>query len=62
MEIYLFDTILTTHLGQLIDYLRVYQKKSLSYFNDRGFNLKKHSEIDAGLMAMILLTDLKMTE
>ena len=40
VETYLFDTILTTKLGQLIDHLRVYQKKSLSYFNDREFYLK----------------------
>lgn len=34
----------------------------MSYFKDSDFNLKKHSEIDTGLMAMDLLTDLKMTE
>jgi len=62
VETYLFETILPTHLGQLIDHLRVYQTKSLSYFNERDFSLKKHSEIDTGLMAMVLSTDLKMTE
>jgi len=43
VETYLFDTILTTHLGQLIEHLRVDQKKSLSCFNDRDFNLKKNT-------------------
>jgi len=43
----------------LIDHLWVYKNKSLSYFNDSDFNLKKHSEIDTGLMAMILFNRLE---
>jgi hypothetical protein len=62
VETSLLGTILTTRLGQLIDHLRVYQKKSLWCVNDRDFNPKKHAEINTGLMAMILLTDPKMTD